>query len=398
MKHKVSKSRHLETNMVRTQIAPSAHREHASSIYMTSSFMFDDAEQARAAFAREIDGYIYTRYANPNVSEFVEKMCLLEGAEAGVAVASGMSAVFSAMGALLNSGDHILASRSVFGSTHQLLTRVFPRWGISHSYGELHKTEEWASLVQPNTRLCIVETPSNPALDLIDLAWLGRFCRAKDIILLVDNVFATPILQTPLHLGAHLVMHSVTKFVDGQGRGIGGVLVGDKFLIDEVADFTRHTGPSLSPFNAWMFSKSLETLPLRMERHCDNAEKVAEFLFSHPQVSHIKYPHHPSHPQYELAKRQMCRGGALVTFEIAGGLKQGRRFLDRLEMISLTPNLGDSRTTATHPASTTHSSLTEEARQLVGITPGLIRISVGLEHVEDIINDLNFALEENAQR
>ncbi|MDJ0755977.1 MAG: aminotransferase class I/II-fold pyridoxal phosphate-dependent enzyme [Ardenticatenaceae bacterium] len=384
---------HLDTKMVRTRVSPSGHREHASSIYMTSSFMFDNAEQARAAFAREIDSYIYTRYANPNVSEFVEKMCLLEGAEAGVAVASGMSAVFSAMAALLNSGDHILAARSVFGSTHQLLTNVFPRWGISHTYGDLHNTAAWEELVQPNTRLCVVESPSNPALDLIDLAWLGRFCRQREIILLVDNVFATPILQTPLHLGAHLVMHSVTKFVDGQGRGIGGILVGEKHLIDEVANFTRHTGPSLSPFNAWMFSKSLETLPLRIERHCDNAERVAEFLFDHPQVKTVKYPHHPSHPQYELAKKQMCRGGALVTFEITGGLDQGRRFLDSMKMMSLTPNLGDSRTTVTHPASTTHSSLSEEARHAVGITPGLIRISVGLEHVDDIIADLKHALE-----
>lgn len=387
---------HLETNMVRTRVEPSGHREHATAIYMTSSFLFDDAEQARAAFAREIDSYIYTRYANPNVTEFVDKMCQLEGAEAGVAVASGMSAVFSALGALLNSGDHVLAARSVFGSTHQLLTNVFPRWGISHTYGDLHDTAAWESLVTANTRLCIVESPSNPALDLIDLAWLGRFCRERDIILLVDNVFATPILQTPLHLGAHLVMHSVTKFVDGQGRGIGGVLVGDQNLISEIAGFTRHTGPSLSPFNAWMFSKSLETLPLRMERHCDTAEKVADFLHHHPQVNHIKYPHHPSHPQYELAKRQMCRGGALVTFEIEGGVEQGRCFLDKLQMLSLTPNLGDSRTTVTHPASTTHSSLTEEARQAVGITPGLIRLSVGLEHPNDIISDLNLALKTSA--
>ncbi len=385
--------RHIETEMVRTRVDPSGHREHASAIYMTSSFLFDDAEQARAAFAREIDSYIYTRYANPNVTEFVDKMVRLEGAEAGVGLASGMSAVFSALAALLNSGDHVLASRSVFGSTHQLLINIFPRWGISHTYAEIDRPESWAGLVQPNTRLCIVETPSNPALALIDLAWLGRFCREREIVLLVDNVFATPILQTPLAHGAHLVMHSVTKFIDGQGRGIGGVLVGDKNLIDEIANFTRHTGPSLSPFNAWIFSKSLETLPLRMERHCDNAERVADYLDGHDQVKFIKYPFHPSHPQVDLARRQMCRGGALVTFEIAGGMEQGRRFLDALQMCSLTPNLGDTRTTVTHPASTAHSSLTEEARLAVGITPGLIRISVGLEHADDVIADLAQAFE-----
>lgn len=387
-----SPSPKLETNMVRTRTAASEHREHASAIYMTSSFLFEDAEQARALFAREQEGYIYTRYANPNVSEFVEKMCQLEGAEAGVAVASGMSAVFSALAALLNSGDHVLACRSVFGSTHQILTNILPRWGISHTYAEIDQPETWAALVQPNTRLCIVETPSNPALDLIDLAWLGEFCRERDIVLLVDNVFATPILQTPLALGAHLVMHSATKFIDGQGRGIGGILVGDSFYIDQIANFTRHTGPSLSPFNAWLFSRSLETLAIRMERHCDSAEKLADFLAAHEQITAVKYPHHPSHPQYELAKRQMCRGGGLVTFEVKGGLEQGRRFLDALQMCSLTANLGDSRTIATHPASTTHSSLTEEARQAVGITAGMVRISVGLEHPDDIINDIAQAL------
>jgi O-succinylhomoserine sulfhydrylase len=370
----------LETQMVRTRTAVSEQHEHASPIYLTSSFLFDSAEHARALFAREQEGYIYTRYANPNTSEFVAKMCALEHAEAGIAVASGMSAVFTAIAGLLSSGDHILACRSVFGSTHQLLTTIFPRWGISHTYAPIDQPERWAELVQPNTRLCIIETPSNPALDLIDLAWLGAFCREREIILLVDNVFATPILQTPLTWGAHLVMHSATKFIDGQGRGIGGILVGDNFYLEQIANFARHTGPSLSPFNAWLFSRSLETLALRMERHCDTAEKLAEFLYGHPQVASLKYPHHPSHPQYELARRQMCRGGGLVTFELKGGLAQGRRFLDALQMCSLTANLGDSRTIATHPASTTHSSLTEEARLAVGITAGMVRISVGLEH------------------
>jgi O-succinylhomoserine sulfhydrylase len=388
----MSNDQHLQTKMIRTSTAASPHREHATALYLTSSFTFEDAEHARALFAREQEGYIYTRYANPNVSEFVEKMCHLEAAEAGVAVASGMSAVFTALAGLLNSGDHVLASRSLFGSTHQILTNILPRWGISHTYGEISQPEQWAELVQPNTKLCFVETPSNPALDLIDLAWLGAFCRERDIILVVDNVFATPILQRPLTLGAHLVMHSATKYIDGQGRAIGGILVGHKYLIDELANFTRHTGPSLSPFNAWLFSKSLETLELRMERHCDNAEKIAQFLEGQPQVAWVKYPHLPSHPHYELAKRQMCRGGGIVTFEVEGGLENGRRFLNALQLCSHTANLGDSRTIATHPASTTHSSLTEEARLAVGITPGLIRISVGLEHPADVMADIAQAL------
>lgn len=383
----------IETKLIRTQTERSGHREHASSIYMTSSFCFDSAEQARAMFAKEQDGFIYTRYDNPSVDEFVQKMCHLEGAEDGVPVASGMSAVFTALAGLLDQGDHVLACRSVFGSTHQILTKILPKWGISHSYADIHRPEEWAALVQPNTKMCVVETPSNPALDLIDLEWLGAFCQERGIILLVDNVFATPLFQNPLKYGANLVMHSTTKFIDGQGRGIGGILVGDQEYINDIRFFARHSGPSMSPFNAWMFSKSLETLCVRMERHCDNAERLAQYLADHPAVNFIKYPHHPSHPQYELAQRQMKRGGGLVTFELAGGLEQGRAFLDSLEMLSLSANLGDTRTIATHPASTTHASVGEEGRLAVGITNGMVRISVGLEHPDDIVRDVEQALE-----
>ncbi len=386
-------TQHIETKLIRTQTAASGHREHSSSIYMTSSFTFENAEQARAMFAKEEDGFIYTRYDNPNVDEFVAKMCQLEGADDGVPVASGMSAVFTALAGLLNQGDHVLACRSVFGSTHQILTKILPKWGISHTYADISRPEEWASLVQPNTKMCVVETPSNPALDLIDLEWLGNFCQERGIILLVDNVFATPLLQNPLAFGANLVMHSTTKFIDGQGRGIGGILVGDQQYIDEIRFFARHSGPALSPFNAWMFSKSLETLSVRLDRHCDNAERLAEYLADHPAVNFVKYPHHRSHPQYELAKRQMKRGGGLVTFELAGGLEQGRAFLDALEMLSLSANLGDTRTIATHPASTTHASVGEEGRLAVGITNGMVRISVGLEHPDDIVRDVEQALE-----
>ena len=389
--------KHIETQLIRTRTPKSGHREHSTSIYMTSSFMFENAEQARAMFAKEEAGYIYSRYDNPNVDEFIQRMCHLENAEDGISVASGMSAVFTALAGLLGQGDHVLASRSVFGSTHQLLTQVLPKWGISHSYGRIDDLESWAELVQPNTKMCVVETPSNPALDLIDLEWLGNFCRERGIILLVDNVFATPLLQNPLDFGANLVMHSTTKFIDGQGRGIGGVLVGDKQYIDDIRFFARHSGPAMSPFNAWMFSKSLETLPVRIDRHCDNAEKLAEYLADHSDIAFVKYPHHHSHPQYELAKRQMRRGGGLVTFELSGGLDHGRAFLDALNMCSLSPNLGDTRTIATHPASTTHSSLNDEDRQEVGITSGMVRISVGLEHHEDIIRDVSCALEATAE-
>ena len=298
-----------ETNLIRTKTPASSHQEHASSIYMTSSFTFADAEQARAMFAREIPGSIYTRYSNPNVDEFVAKMCQLEEAKAGVAVASGMSAIFTALAGLLDSGDHVVASRSVFGSTHQILTTILPRWGISHSYADILQPETWLKAVKPETKLCLVETPSNPALDLIDLAWLGEFCKSHDLILVVDNVFATPILQKPIRYGADIVMHSATKYIDGQGRGIGGILVGRPSLIDALALFTRHTGPSLSPFNAWMFSKGLETLPIRVERHCKNALALAQYLEQQPQVDFVKYPHLPSHPQYELAQSQMKLGG-----------------------------------------------------------------------------------------
>lgn len=384
---------HEETRVIRTRTESSPHREHVSPIYMTSSFTFDDAEHGRALFAREACGPIYSRFSNPSVEEFVDRVCLLEEAEAGVALASGMSAVFTTMAGLLNQGDHVLASRSLFGSTHQILTSIFPRWGIEHTYADILESEKWESLFRPNTRLCIVETPSNPGLDLIDLEWLSRLCGQRDVMLFVDNVFATPVLQKPVRFGADLVMHSATKYIDGQGRAIGGIVVGKRRYIDDIRTFARHSGPALSPFNAWTLSRSLETLPVRMDRHCSNAATLADHLFEHGDVERIKYPHHPSHPQYDLAKRQMTRGGGMLTFIVKGGIDRGRRFLDALEMCSLTANLGDVRTIATHPASTTHSSLSEEERRAVGILPGLIRISVGLEHVDDIIEDIERALD-----
>ena len=384
--------KNFETLAIRNQTERSQYREHSTPIYATSSFVFDDAEQARALFADEIPGNIYTRFSNPNTNEFVEKICLMEGAEDGVATGSGMAAVFISLAALLKSGDHVVSSRSVFGSTHQIFTQILPKWGITTSYVDITDYEGWEKAIQPNTKVLFVETPSNPALDIIDLEWLAKLANGKGIILNVDNCFATPYLQNPLKWGAHLITHSTTKFIDGQGRTVGGIVAGNKELIKEIRFFARHSGPALSPFNSWILTKSLETLAVRMERHCSNAVALAEHLSSHPEIEFVKYPFLTSHPQYQLAKKQMRLGGGLVTFEVKGGIDRGRKLLNSLEMISHSANLGDTRSIATHPASTTHSKLKEEERLAVGITPGLIRVSCGLENIEDIIEDIESAL------
>jgi O-succinylhomoserine sulfhydrylase len=385
--------RNFETDAIRAQSQRSENKEHSVPIYLTSSFVFDDAEHARALFADEVQGNIYTRYSNPNNNELVEKLCLLEGTEDGIATASGMAAMYVSMAAFLKAGDHVLASRSVFGSTHQILNTIFPRFNISYTYADIDDPASWESKIQKNTKMIFVETPSNPALDIIDLEWLGKLAAKHKLILNVDNCFATPYLQNPAKWGAHLVTHSATKFIDGQGRVIGGAILGTKELIKEVRFFARHTGPAMSPFNAWLLSKSLETLAVRMEQHCKNAHAVATYLEGNPQVEKVKYPFLPSHPQHELAKKQMRLGGGVVSFEIKGGIEGGRKFLNALKMLSHSANLGDTRSIATHPASTTHSKLSEEERQAVGITPGLVRISVGLESIQDIIKDVEQALQ-----
>ncbi|MEM6346735.1 MAG: aminotransferase class I/II-fold pyridoxal phosphate-dependent enzyme [Bacteroidota bacterium] len=387
----------FETQAIRTQIDRSQHREHAAPVYLTSSFVFEDAEQMRAMFANEVSGNIYSRFSNPNTSEFVEKLCLLEGAEDGYATATGMSGVFTTLAALCNSGDHILACRSVFGSTHSVFTKLLPKWHISHSYVDIHQTHTWQVAVQSNTKILFVETPSNPAVDILDLEWLGAFAKANNLILIVDNCFATPYLQQPIRYGADLVLHSATKYLDGQGRVLGGAILGRANLMEEVRLFARHSGPALSPFNAWVLSKSIETLAVRMDRHCSNALKLAQILEDHDELSLVKYPFLPSHPQHEIAKKQMRHGGGIVSFEVKGGVERGRAFLNALSMASLTANLGDSRTIATHPASTTHAKLPEEDRLAVGITPGLIRVSVGLEHIDDILLDIEQALAKSSK-
>ncbi|MDX1942939.1 MAG: aminotransferase class I/II-fold pyridoxal phosphate-dependent enzyme [Saprospiraceae bacterium] len=389
----MSQDQHFETIAIRTQMKRSDQNEHSTPLYLTSSFLFDDADHAKALFSEEIQGNIYSRYSNPNNDEFIEKLCLLEGTEDGVATASGMAAMFLSIAAFVRNGDHIVASRSLFGSTHQILTQLLPRWGVTHTYVDADKPADFEQAIQSNTKMIFIETPSNPAIDLIDITWLSELATKHDIILNVDNCFATPYLQNPAKLGAHIVTHSATKFIDGQGRVLAGAVLGSKDLIKEVRFMARHTGPALSPFHGWLLSKSLETLAVRMEKHCENALKLAQFLETLPEVAYVKYPQLPSHPQYELAKKQMRLGGGLVSFELKGGIEAGKNFLNSLQMISFSANLGDTRTIATHPASTTHSKLTEAERLQVGITPGLIRLSVGLENIEDIKQDVKQAID-----
>jgi O-succinylhomoserine sulfhydrylase len=382
----------FETKAIRTQTERTDFLEHSVPLYLTSSFVFEDAEDMRASFAEEKQRNIYSRFSNPNTSEFVQKVADMEGAEDGFAFATGMAAVYSTFAALLSSGDHILSARAVFGSTHTLLTKYFPKWNITSTYFDTNQPDTWEALIQPNTKIIYAETPTNPGVDIIDLSLLAQLAKKHNLILIIDNCFATPYLQQPIHFGADLSIHSATKFMDGQGRVLGGVVVGRKDLIREIYLFSRNTGPALSPFNAWVLSKSLETLAVRMDRHCENALKLASFLEKQETIAWVKYPFLPSHPQYAIAKKQMKAGGGVVSFELIGGIEAGRQFLDALQMISLSANLGDTRTIATHPASTTHSKLTEEERLAAGITPGLVRISAGLETIEDIIHDIEQAL------
>jgi O-succinylhomoserine sulfhydrylase len=383
-----------QSKLIRIQTPRSQNREHSAPIYLTSSYIFDDAEQGRALFAEEIEGFVYSRYANPNTSEFIQKVCDLEGAEDGLAFATGMAAVYASFAAILRQGDHVVAFRSLFGSSHQILTNLLPRWGITSTYVDASNPEAIHEAIRPETKMIFLETPSNPGLELVDLEWLGSLKKQyPNIILNVDNCFATPYLQNPIKYGFDLVSHSATKYMDGQGRVLGGVVVGRKDLIRELMFFIRHTGPAMSAYNAWTISKSLETLAIRMDRHCSSALKLAEMLEANAEIEDVKYPFLPSHPQYELAKRQMKQGGGIVTFIVKGGFERAKRFMDALEMIRLTPNLGDSRSIATHPSSTTHSKLSEAERQQIAIYPGSVRISVGLEDPEDILNDVKNALE-----
>ena len=382
----------FETLAIRHQLDNTSHREHSNPIFLTSSFTFPDSETMRDTFSGQIPGTIYSRYSNPNTDELIQKICAMEGAEAGFATASGMAAVFTSMAAILKAGDHVLASRALFGSTHQVLTQILPKWGITSTYVDPQHPDSWEEALQPNTKMLVLETPSNPGLAIVDLAKAGAFARHHQLIFNVDNCFATPYLQTPGQFGADLIVHSGTKWMDGQGRVLGGIVVGKKEYIDEVRFFCRHTGPAMSPFNAWVLSKSLETLSIRMEKHCSNAMALAQFLESHQRVERVIYPFLDSHPQSDLAKKQMKAGGGIVAFEIKGTMSDVLQMLNQLSLCSLSSNLGDTRTILTHPATTTHAKLKPEERTAVGITDRLIRISVGLEHIEDIKRDISQSL------
>lgn len=382
-----------ETLAIRTQTERTGENEHSTPLFLTSSFVYDSAEDMAAAFEDDsLDVNIYSRFSNPSVDEFVKKVCLMEGAEDGIATATGMAAVFSSFMSFVSAGDHIVSASAVFGSTHAILTKYLPKWGVEYSYFDMNKPETIEGLIKKNTKLLYVETPSNPGLDIIDLKYVADICKKHNILFIVDNCFATPAVQQPIQFGADLVLHSATKFMDGQGRVLGGVVVGKKDLIKQMYLFIRNTGPSMSPFNAWVLSKSLETLFVRMDKHAANALHIAKKLEGHPALSWVKYPFLQSHPHHSIAQKQMSNGGGILTFELKSGLEGGRKFLNNLKWLSMTNNLGDSRTIASHPASTTHSKLTEEERQAVGITPGLIRLSVGLEHPDDIIEEILDAL------
>lgn len=381
-----------QTKAIRIQAERSQNREHAVPLYLTSSFTFEDAEQGRAIFADEQAGNIYSRYMNPNVDEFVEKMCMFENAEDGIAFSTGMAAIFASMAGLLKQGDHVVASSALFGSAIQILTKITAKWGIDCTFVDGADIKAWEQAIQPNTRFFFCESPSNPGLELIDLEALAKLKAGKNIILAVDNCFATPILQTPMDLGADLVIHSATKYIDGQGRVLGGVVCGKKEFVQEIRFFARHTGPSLSPFNAWVLSKSLELLELRMQKHSENALSLAQTLENHPKLHAVKYPFLPSHPQYDLAKKQMKYGGGILTLDVKGGFEKVLALSKALKIVSISPNLGDTRTILTHPASTTHSKLSVQDREAVGITEGLVRIAVGLEDIEDLKADFLEAL------
>ncbi|WP_299434473.1 aminotransferase class I/II-fold pyridoxal phosphate-dependent enzyme [uncultured Maribacter sp.] len=382
----------FETEAIRTQSERTQFLEHSTPMYLTSSFVFEDAEDMRASFAEEKERNIYSRYSNPTNNELVEKVCKMERAESGFAFASGMAAVFSTLAALVETGDHILSARSIFGSTHTLFTKFLPKWGVTTSYFPIDDLGAAEAMITSQTKIIYAESPTNPGVDVLDLERLGQIAKKHNLIFIVDNCFATPYIQQPIKFGADLVIHSGTKLMDGQGRVLAGITVGSAELIDKVYRFSRITGPALSPFNAWVLTKSLETLAVRLDRHCENALKLAQFLEEHPKVSWVKYPFLKSHPMYAVAKKQMKAGGSIVAFEVKGGIEAGKKFFDSIKMLSLSANLGDSRSIVTHPASTTHSKLSVEERLESGITDGSVRVSVGLEHVEDIIADIKQAL------
>ncbi len=384
----------LETLAVRAGQHRTAEGEHAEPIFPTSSYVFASAAEAAARFSGAAPGNIYSRFTNPTVRTFQDRLAALEGGEACVATASGMAAIYATCAGLLKSGDHIVSSRSIFGTTTILFTNYLGRFGVETSFVPLADLDAWEQAIQANTRLLFVETPSNPLTELVDIRALADLAHRKDCLLVVDNCFCTPALQRPLELGADIIIHSATKYLDGQGRCVGGAVVGDKELVGkEVYGFLRTCGPTMSPFNAWVFLKGLETLGIRMKAHCENAAQLAAWLEQQPQVERVYYPGLTSHPQHELAKRQQRGFGGLLSFDVKGGKEAAWKLIDATRVMSITANLGDTKTTITHPATTTHGRLSEEQRADAGIGDGLLRVAVGLESVRDLQADLERGLD-----
>lgn len=378
----------LETLAVHAGIKRSQFNEHSEALFLTSSYVFDSAAQAAARFIGAEPGNIYSRFTNPTVTMFEERLAALEGAEQCVATASGMSAILACCMGLLKSGDHIVASRSIFGSTVNLFGTIFKRFGVDTTFVSATDVNEWEVAVRPNTRLFFLETPSNPLTEISDIAGIAAVAKQHDVLLAVDNCFCTPVLQRPLELGADIVIHSATKYLDGQGRVLGGAVLGSKKVMEPIYQFLRTAGPTMSAFNAWVFLKGMETLKIRMDTHSANALSMAQWLETQANVARVYYPGLPSHPQHELAMKQQKAGGGIVSFEVKGGREEAWRLIDSTRMISITANLGDTKTTLTHPATTTHARITQGARDAAGISEGLLRIAVGLEAVSDIQTDL----------
>lgn len=383
----------LETILVRGGTLRSNFKETSEAIYLTSGFVYDSAEEAEARFKGESPGYLYGRYANPTNTMLEEKLKALEGAEACRLAASGMAAVNAAIMACVKAGDHIVAARALFSSCRWIIETFLSRYGVDFTLIDGTDVNEWEAAIRPNTKVFFFETPSNPTLEIIDIKAVSEIAHKHDIKVIIDNVFATPLLQKPLELGADIVVYSLTKHADGQGRVLAGAILGpEEWVVNELQPILRHTGPALSPFAAWVVLKGLETLSLRVDRMCDNAEKLAAFLESHPEVNYTIYPFLKSHPQYELATKQMKRGSNLISFELKGGKEAAFKFLNSLKLVDISNNLGDAKSLATHPATTTHRLFTPEVQQELGVTEGLVRISVGIENIDDLIKDISEAL------
>lgn len=386
------KNTNIETKAIRNGYTCSHENEHSEAIFLTSSFIFKSAEDARAHFAKEVKGNIYSRFTNPTVTTFQKKLALIENAQACVATASGMAAIFATIMALLKSGDHIVVSQDMFGTTIVLLNDIVAKYKIEVSFVELEDINSWEKSIKENTKLFLLETPSNPLGKIVDIKKLANICKNNNILLAIDNVILTPVLQNPLELGADIVIHSATKYIDGQGRCLGGAVLANDVIIDKVESFVRSTGPSLSAFNAWLLLKGIETLSLRVKAHCDNAKKLANWLTKQTQIEKVYYLGLESHPDYNLAKKQQKGFGAIVSFEVKGGREKAFKVIDNTTIFSITANLGDTKSTITHPATTTHSRLSDAAKIKAGISDGLIRVSVGLENINDVIEDLHKAL------